>query len=524
MSDTMDHPTVKPTWINFFDGEVYHQYQSFVKTRDFTKILQSQRAEDKSKLQDLKTWPQQEMTSHPADDPISNPDAEYSEIPADRALPPDVIFPSAEEAKARRKRTRTYVLLGILVMSLVAMLVALLLHFHLQKSLFGSASRRGAATTSPAPGFASINPFQTTPNIRSTDRSGANVKNGTFFHHPDPNFLKTISRDANKVIGDLPPFEPAKFLNDVTMIPTSGIEASVFGLRPAPITVTAPNVLSTMLERELQLDCLIKGEADWQSVAIVKLGESGPTDAQEVAKFSTKPDPASATRTDRRVKYDVIKSGNDVKFIVKISHPVCSDHGYYQCVVTLTPGTVMTSRFRVALTSPSQGPVLHVPNEIVEAKPTRLKTTWDAGHPEFNGILEWELLDKNTWSELAYTDYQQTQTRANCSTIIESQFLVTPKLSWNATTIRASVIPTPSFTDTADKAANVTLESQHEEILVVPADVCHGSSNGTFIKHPYTCHKFIRCIDNDVLVFVCPSNLCFDLDPETCVKASDYVG
>lgn len=73
------------------------------------------------------------MTSHPADDPISNPDAEYSEIPADRALPPDVIFPSAEEAKARRKRTRTYVLLGILVMSLVAMLVALLLHFHLQK-------------------------------------------------------------------------------------------------------------------------------------------------------------------------------------------------------------------------------------------------------------------------------------------------------------------------------------------------------------------------------------------------------
>ncbi|XP_046560110.1 uncharacterized protein LOC124269134 isoform X1 [Haliotis rubra] len=516
MSDKMDHQNGKPAWISFFDGDVYHQYQSFVRTRDFNKILQTQRAEDSSKLQDLKPWPQQEVASHPADDPITNPDAEYSEIPADRTLPPDVIFPSAEEAKARRKRTRTYVLLGILVMSLVAMLVALLLHFHLQKSLFGSASLTGGGTTPLPPGFGR------TSSLQATDRSGANTKNA-FFHHPDPNFLKTISRDANKVIGDLPPFEPAKFPNDVTMIPTSGIEASVFGKRPAPITMATPNVVSTLLERELQLKCLIRGEGDWQSLAIVRLADTGTGDTLEVAKFSTTPDAASGARTDRRVKYDVRKSGNDVTFIVTISHPVCSDDGFYQCVVTLTPGVVMTSRFRVTLSSPSQGPVLHVPDEIVEDKPTRLKTTWDAGNPEFNGILEWDILDNNTWSELSYTEYQQTQTRTNCSTIIESQFLVTPKLAWNATRIRASVIPTPSFMDTADTAAGVSLESQHEEILVVPADVCNGSSNGTFISHPYTCHKFIRCIDNDILVFVCPSNLCFDLDPETCVKASDHV-
>ena len=82
-------------------------------------------------------WSPQELTlaeSVQTIDVSSDQMGDNSEIISTKHATWPVDFATGEWRIQRRKRTRTYILLAILLICLLALLVALLAHFHLTKS------------------------------------------------------------------------------------------------------------------------------------------------------------------------------------------------------------------------------------------------------------------------------------------------------------------------------------------------------------------------------------------------------
>ncbi|XP_041356380.1 uncharacterized protein LOC121373705 [Gigantopelta aegis] len=145
MALSKDEPD-KPNWINFFDGELFKRYQDFVATRDFSKVLVTLR--EGITYKEKPKWPLQEITLAQSVQTMDSSNYEMgdnSEIISQKYATLPVDFATEEWRRQRRKRTRTYILLGILILCLLALLVALLVHFHVTKSLFGS----GPSVTNP---------------------------------------------------------------------------------------------------------------------------------------------------------------------------------------------------------------------------------------------------------------------------------------------------------------------------------------------------------------------------------------
>ncbi|KAL4220262.1 hypothetical protein ACF0H5_020669 [Mactra antiquata] len=137
--ERMEYPETPP-WTMFFDGPLYQKYDEFMKNKDFSKILLNTKlrlANSTNSGGDIVS------STFSTDDDRWDKDVDDPSGSTYQYVSPDYYKRAHNEEKRRTRRTRAFILLGILVMAALAFGSALVIHYF----FVPSAEERNPANT-----------------------------------------------------------------------------------------------------------------------------------------------------------------------------------------------------------------------------------------------------------------------------------------------------------------------------------------------------------------------------------------
>ncbi|KAK3602483.1 hypothetical protein CHS0354_022349 [Potamilus streckersoni] len=206
------------------------------------------------------------------------------------------------------------------------------------------------------------------------------------------------------------------------------------------------------------------------------------------------------------VKIDMQYRKDILTVNLKFSRASCQNEGEYVFTV-YSPGFEISATGQLKVRAIPQKPQLSLPIEVVEDREIKhpITCTANVGYPP--GRLQWFIKPKGTADFIPF-EGKILSTSGTCSNFITSSLLYIPTREGNGTLLKCQVINTkvPSLQDLSDVG----------EIKVLPGDTCKTVPVKTTRRHPFTCTKYILCLEDTFNVYQCPNELCFDEETGKC--------
>ncbi|XP_076099012.1 SCO-spondin-like isoform X4 [Mytilus galloprovincialis] len=237
--------------------------------------------------------------------------------------------------------------------------------------------------------------------------------------------------------------------------------------------------------------CRIENFTSWQELEIAK-------NSREMVILQSKGIATSNLGSTVAVSSDIQDTYAEIQLTFNTFS--CKDEGTYVCSVDRG---YHQSADVVVKTPPVGKPVFDINTEIFGETSVQFSCTGNPGYPK--GHLEFWVKFRNHTEYVEYRFHSavRTVTDKNCRRQETVQVDFHFPMQWNGAKIRCQAPDSEEYTE--------------REIWLISEYYCESVPLFSTVRHPYTCKKYMRCLEDKVDVMECPEGLCYSEDSQTCV-------
>ncbi|XP_052105775.1 SCO-spondin-like [Mytilus californianus] len=237
--------------------------------------------------------------------------------------------------------------------------------------------------------------------------------------------------------------------------------------------------------------CRIENFTSWQELEIAK-------NSREMVILQSKGIETSNLGSAVAVSNDIKDMYAEIQ--LSFNKLSCKDEGTYVCSVDRG---YHRSADLIVKTPPVGKPVFDINTEIFGERSEQFSCTGNPGYPK--GHLEFWVKFRN---ETEYQEYRfhsavRTVTDKNCRRQETVQVDYFFPMRWNGAKIRCKAPDSEEYTE--------------REIWLISEYYCESVPLFSTVRHPYTCKKYMRCLEDKVDVMECPEGLCYNEESQLCV-------
>ncbi|CAC5418366.1 Adhesion G protein-coupled receptor B2,Coadhesin,Thrombospondin-1,Adhesion G protein-coupled receptor B1,Mucin-like protein,Hemicentin-1,Adhesion G protein-coupled receptor B3,Thrombospondin-2 [Mytilus coruscus] len=234
--------------------------------------------------------------------------------------------------------------------------------------------------------------------------------------------------------------------------------------------------------------CRIENFTSWQELEIAK-------NSREMVILQSKGIETSNLGSAVAVSNDIKDMYAEIQ--LSFNKFSCKDEGTYVCSVDRG---YHRSADVIVKTPPVGKPVFDINTEIFGERSEQFSCTGNPGYPK--GHLEFWVKFRN---ETEYQEYRfhsavRTVTDKNCRRQETVQVDYFFPMRWNGAKIRCKAPDSEEYTE--------------REIWLISEYYCESVPLFSTVRHPYTCKKYMRCLEDKVDVMECPEGLLRDITIE----------